>query len=102
MSTNSFTTLTLELSRAPCTTFPKLPSRGFATIASPLAGVSTKKLSPMGCRPFLFWNSANSICPTSSCSTAPGSCTATTPSEDTLISCASSGITISGWITKPL
>ena len=54
MSTNSFTTLTLELSRAPCTTFPKLPSKGFATIASPLAGVSTKKLSPIGCKPFLF------------------------------------------------
>ena len=56
----------------------------------------------MGWRPFLFWNSANSICPTSSCSTAPGSWTETTPSEDTFISWASSGITTSGWIIKPL
>ena len=58
ISTNSCTTLTFELSKAPWTKLPKPFSKGFATIAGPLAGVSTNIDCPIGCNPLEFAKSA--------------------------------------------
>ena len=96
ISTNSWTTFTLELSSAPCTNLPNPLANGFSTIGGPLAGVSISKFWPIGCNPVGFAKSANWSCPTSSASTWPGTWTETIPSEDILIEVTPSGIYISG------